>query len=200
MFRRTKSEPSQAQPADAGTASGVQKKGRPTPSRREAEAANKAKAKVPRTRKEQAAARRRTRSEAGSRMREAMHSGDDRYLPARDQGPARRFIRDYVDSSLMVLELLLPLMVVLLVVGWFGGRNAAAFSNLALLGMILVILVETVRLRFALGRELARRFPDDPTARSGATMYAVMRAMQVRPWRKPDRKVRLGQQLPDRYR
>jgi hypothetical protein len=133
-------------------------------------------------------------------MREALHTGDDRYLPARDQGPVRRFIRDYVDSSLMVLELLLPLMVVLLVVGWFGGRGGAAFSNIALLGMILVILVETVRLRFALRRELARRFPDDPTARSGATMYAVMRSLQVRPWRKPDRQVRIGQRLPDRYR
>jgi hypothetical protein len=200
LFRRTKTDPGQAQQSDADLATGVQKKGRPTPSRRQAEAANKAKAKVPRTRKEQAAARRQTRTDAGTRMREAMHSGDDRFLPARDRGPVRRFIRDYVDSSLMVLELLLPLMVVLLVVGWFGGRNAAAFSNIALLGMILVILVETVRLRFALRRELARRFPDDPTARSGATMYAVMRALQVRPWRKPDRQVRLGQQLPERYR
>jgi hypothetical protein len=200
LFRRTKSESSQGQPDDADSGFGVQKKGRPTPSRREAEAANKAKAKVPRTRKEQSAARRRARTDAGARMREAMHTGDDRYLPARDQGPARRFIRDYVDSSLMILELLLPLMFVLLVVGWFGGRSAAAFSNLALLGMILVILVETVRLRFALRRELARRFPDDPTASSGATMYAVMRALQVRPWRKPNRQVRLGQRLPERYR
>jgi hypothetical protein len=200
LFRRTKSESSQGQPDDADDVFAVQKKGRPTPRRREAEAANKAKAKVPRTRKEQAAARRRARTDAGARMREAMHSGDDRYLPARDQGPARRFIRDYVDSSLMVLELLLPLMFVLLVVGWFGGRGAAAFSNLALLGMILVILVETVRLRFALRRELTRRFPDDPSARSGATMYAVMRALQVRWWRKPDRQVRVGQRLPERYR
>jgi hypothetical protein len=200
LFRRTKSEPGQAQPAGADITPGVQKKGRPTPSRREAEAANKAKAKVPRTRKEAAAARRRSRTEASSRMREALHTGDDRYLPARDQGPARRFIRDYVDSSLMVLELLLPLMVVLLVLGWIGGRGAAAFSNIALLGMILVILVETIRLRFALRRELARRFPDDPSAASGATMYAVMRALQVRFWRKPDRQVRVGQRLPERYR
>ena len=200
MFRRSKSGSGPAHPADDPTTSGLQGKGRPTPSRREAEAARKAKAKVPRTRKEQAAARRRARSEAGARMREAMHSGDDRYLPARDQGPARRFIRDYVDSSVMLLELLLPLMVVLLVIGWFGGRSAAAFSNIALLGMILVILVETVRLRFALRRELGRRFPDDPSATSGATMYAVMRALQVRAWRKPDRQVRVGQQLPERYR
>ncbi len=200
MFRRTKSEPSTVESTDADATAISQGKGRPTPSRREAEAANKAKAKVPRTRKEQAAAKRLARADAGTRMREAMRSGDDRYLPARDQGPARRFIRDYVDSSLMILELLLPLMVVLLVVGWVGGRNAAAFTNLALLLMIVVIFIEAVRLRFTLRRELRRRFPDDPKASSGATAYAVMRALQVRPWRKPDRQVRLGQQLPDRYR
>jgi hypothetical protein len=200
LFRRTKSEPTPAESVNADATATSQGKGRRTPSRREAEAANKAKAKVPRTRKERAAAKRLARSDAGTRMREAMRTGDDRYLPARDQGPARRFIRDYVDSSLMILELLLPLMVVLLVVGWVGGRNAAAFTNLALLLMIVVIFIEAVRLRFTLRRELRRRFPDDPKASSGATTYAVMRALQVRPWRKPDRQVRLGQQLPERYR
>lgn len=200
MFRRSKSEPSVADSRDADATAASQGKGRPTPSRREAEAANKAKAKVPRTRKEQAAARRQARADAGTKMREAMRTGEDRYLPARDQGPARRFIRDHVDSQLMILELLLPVMVVLLVFGWVGGRGAAAFTNLALLLMIVVIFIEALRLRFTLRRELRRRFPDDPKATSGATTYAVMRALQVRPWRKPDRQVRLGQQLPERYR
>ena len=63
MFRRTKSEPETSADTFADDVSELrQKKGRPTPSRREAEAANKAKAKVPRTRKERAAAKRLARA------------------------------------------------------------------------------------------------------------------------------------------
>ena len=78
---------------------------------------------MPRTRKEQAAARRLARTEGSSKMREAMRTGDDRYLPARDQGPVRRFIRDYVDSRFWVLELMLPVMVVLLLFGYVGSTR-----------------------------------------------------------------------------
>ena len=33
-----------------------------------------------------------------AKQREALANGDERYLPARDKGPVRRFVRDYVDS------------------------------------------------------------------------------------------------------
>jgi hypothetical protein len=194
LFRRTKSEP-QAPVTPAETSSG---KGRPTPSRRQAEAANKARAKVPRTRKEQAAARRGARTDAGAKMREAMRSGDDRFLPERDRGPVRRFVRDYVDSQFSTLELMLPFMVLILVFGYSGSTTLAAFSSLAMPALLLVIVAEGFRLRWRLRRELARRFPDQST--KGTAWYAVMRAVQIRPMRKPDRQVRMGQQLPDRYR
>jgi hypothetical protein len=64
--------------------------------------------------------------------------------------------------------------------------------------LLLVIVAEAFRLRWRLRRELARRFPDQSTL--GTTWYAVMRAIQIRPMRKPDRQVRMGQQLPERYR
>ena len=46
-----------------------------------------------------------------------MRTGDERYLPARDKGPVRRFIRDYVDSRFSFIELLIPLMLVVLILG-----------------------------------------------------------------------------------
>jgi hypothetical protein len=201
VFRRPKSEPetpTHTVADDAPEAS--QKKGRPTPSRRQAEAANKARAKVPRTRKEQAAARRLARSENSGKMREAMKSGDDRYLPARDKGPARRFIRDYIDSSFWILELMLPAMIVFLVFGYSGSATLASYANLALPAMLLVVLIEGFRLRSKLRKEITRRFPDDPNAQKGATMYAVMRALQVRFLRMPKPQVKVGQALPERYR
>jgi hypothetical protein len=199
VFRRTKSEPETPAETGADDAS-AQKKGRPTPSRREAEAANKARAKVPRTRKEQAAARRLARTESSGKMREAMKTGDDRYLPARDQGPVRKFIRDYIDSRFWILELMLPAMIVFLVFGYSGNDTLASYANLALPAMLLVVFVEGFRLRGKLRKELTTRFADDASSQKGATMYAVMRALQVRFLRMPKPKVKVGQQLPERYR
>ena len=198
LFRRTKPESPATQPTETDHTPTAQKKGRPTPSRREAEAANKARAKVPRTRKEQAAARKLTRSESSSKMREAMRSGDERYLPARDKGVVRRFVRDYVDRSFSLLELMLPGMVVLLFFGYSGSTTLATYANAALPALLLVVIVEIFRLRWRLRQEVTRRFPDE--SQKGITMYAAMRALQIRPLRQPKAQVKLGAQLPERYR
>jgi hypothetical protein len=193
LFRRSKPDPAsteQSAPKPGG-------KGRPTPSRREAEAAAKARAKTPRTRKEMAAAQRRTRATSSQRMREAMRSGDERYLPARDKGPVRRFVRDYLDSRLSIIELLLPILLISMVLGYSGSQRAAAVSSAMLLGALLLAVVEVVLLRFRLRRELTRRFPGDPL--TGTTYYAVMRAMQIRFLRMPKPQVKIGQQLPEHY-
>jgi hypothetical protein len=197
LFRRTKTEKAPVAPAPTEGAS-AQKKGRPTPSRKEAEAANKARAKVPRTRKEMAAAQRASRGESSTQMRQAMRTGDDRYLPARDRGPVRRFIRDYVDSRFSFIELLIPLMLAVLILGWTGNSTVTTYANLAMLSVFALIVVDLLRLRFRLRRELSARFPDAPA--NGATYYAVARSMQMRFMRLPKAQVKVGQQLPERYR
>jgi hypothetical protein len=197
LFRRTKTEATPV-PDEPGPEASAQKKGRPTPSRKEAEAANKARAKVPRTRKEMAAAQKLQRSESSTQMRQAMRNGDDRFLPARDKGPVRRFIRDYVDSRFSFIELLIPLMLVVLILGFTGNPTVTTYANLAMLSVFVLIIVDLIRLRFRLKRELATRFPEAP--QKGLTYYAVARSMQMRFMRLPKVKVKVGQQLPDRYR
>jgi len=197
LFRRTKTEttPVTAEPMSEAEA---HKKGRPTPSRKEAEAANKARAKVPRTRKEMAAAQKAARGQSSAQVRQAMRTGDDRYLPPRDKGPVRRFIRDYVDSRFSFIELLIPLMLVVLILGWSGNATVTTYANLAMLSVLVLIVVDLIRLRFRLRRELAARFPD--TEARGTTYYAIARSMQMRFMRLPKTQVKVGQQLPDRYR
>jgi hypothetical protein len=93
---------------------------------------------------------------------------------------------------------MLPVMVVLLLFGYVGTRGMATFANAALPALLLVVVVDGFRLRWKLRRELARRFPDEST--QGTTMYAVMRALQVRFLRQPKPQVKMGQVLPERYR
>jgi hypothetical protein len=193
LFRRSKTEtPAPEAPAKPGG------KGRPTPTRREAEAAAKARAKTPRTRKEQARAQREARTESSQRVRAAMKAGDERYYLPRDQGPVRRFIRDFVDSRFSFIELMIPLLVVTMVLGYSGNARLASIGNTILMGTILLVVLDMLLLRRKLRRELARRFPDEPT--KGTTYYAVTRALQMKFMRLPKSKVKIGQELPEHYR
>ncbi|HEU5035905.1 MAG TPA: DUF3043 domain-containing protein [Nocardioides sp.] len=195
MFRRSKTETPAATTTAPEKAGG---KGRPTPTRKEAEAAAKARAKAPRTRKELAASQRTARTESSRKVREAMKSGDERYYPARDRGPMRRFVRDYVDARFSLIELVIPLLLVTLVLGYSGNPTLARWGNTLLMIMVLFVLLDMVTLRFRLRRELARRFPDE--SHKGLTYYAITRALQMKFMRLPKAQVKVGQKLPDHYR
>jgi hypothetical protein len=171
-------------------------KGRPTRSRKEAEADNKARAKAPRGNRRGAS--REQRAQNAARMREALRTGDERFLPARDKGPMRRFVRDFVDSRISFAELALPLVIICFVPSFVASTTVVQLANEVLMVMIVVIAVNLVILRYKLGRELARRFPDKSTR--GLTWYMCSRALQLRFIRAPRSQVRVGQQLPDTYR
>ena len=198
MFRRTKSETSADAVAPETGDARPGAKGRPTPTRKEAEAAAKARAKAPRNRREMAAYQRQHKTESSKKIRQAMKDGDERYFLARDKGPVRRFIRDHVDARFSFLEIMIPVMVVTLVLGYSGNPTLAEIGNFVLIGMFLLIILDMVTLRFRIRRELARRFPEEPT--KGTTYYAITRAMQMKFMRLPKPKVKIGEHLPEHYR
>ncbi len=173
-------------------------KGRPTPSRKEAEAAAKARAKPPRTRREMAAAQKASRTDSSSRVRQGMRNGEEKYLLPRDKGPLRRFIRDFVDSRFSFVELIIPLLVVTMVLGYSGNDTLRSIGNSVLFGSVLLVALDMFMLRFRLRRQLATRFPNEST--KGTTYYAVTRAMQMKFMRLPKPKVKIGQELPEHYR
>ena len=192
VFRRTKPEP---EPVVAPKPGG---KGRPTPTRKEAEALAKAKARTPRTRKELAARAREVRTEDSRKIRAAMKTGDERYLLPRDKGPERRFIRDYVDSRFSIVELLIPLLILTLILGYSGAPALMQASQVVMLATFLFVFVDLVLLRFRLRKELDRRFPEE--SHRGTTWYAMMRSLQMKFMRMPKAKVKIGQGLPEDYR
>ena len=194
MFRRTKSaEPTATTATDAKPGG----KGRPTPSRREAEAAARARAKGAADKKAAAKLLRERRAEQNAKMREGMRRGDERYLPARDQGKVRKFVRDRVDSRLSMAEFLLPLLVIIMVLSYSGNASLTRFGQSLWLVTIVLVSLDTMLLLFRLRKELKQRFPDE--SHKGTSFYAVLRAMQLRFLRMPKPTVKLGQRLPERY-
>ena len=193
MFRRTKSENTTAEPAavkDGG-------KGRPTPTRREAEATTKARAKGAKNKKEAAKLLRARRGEQNAKVRQGMKTGEERFLPARDQGKVRSFIRDRIDSRLCMAEFLLPLLLIIMVMQYSGQASLQNMSNGLWSATILLVGVDTVFLVWKLKRELKQRFPDEST--KGTMFYGILRSLQLRFLRLPKSKVKLGAKLPDRY-
>jgi hypothetical protein len=166
------------------------KKAGPTPTRKEAERLRRERLAPPKDRREAARRdRQRTRAER-QRRREAVMSGDERYLPPRDAGPVRGFARDYVDARRSPAEYFMLAALVLVLVGLVPNVTVKAASILLLYLMMLLIVVDSVILMRGLSREVGRRFPEEP--RRGLTPYALMRTMQIRRWRLPPPRVKPG--------
>ena len=124
-------------------------------------------------------------------MRQAMVTGDDRYLPARDKGPERRFIRDYVDARRSVGEYLLPLMLVVLAMSVFQAQWATLVF-LVVYAVLLVAVIDAVVMWRRIKKALLAKHGEGHSMR-GLAMYAVMRAFQIRRTRMPKPLVERGQ-------
>ncbi|CAL9288082.1 MULTISPECIES: DUF3043 domain-containing protein [unclassified Streptomyces] len=166
-------------------------KGRPTPKRSEAQSQRRRAVTPPLDRKEAMRRQREARRADLARQREALASGDERFLPARDRGPVRRFVRDFVDSRFFVAEMFLPLALVILVLSVIQVGNMQAIATMLWLGVIVLIIVDSIGLAIRLKKQLKQRFPDEP--KRGAVAYALMRSLQMRRLRLPKPQVKRGE-------
>jgi hypothetical protein len=205
LFRRTKSEtqPTDGRAAYGGGATRLDSgdtlsrpsgKGRPTPTRKEQEAAARARAKAALDPKASKAKQRSYQAERSREIRAGIKAGDERYLPARDQGPVKRFVRDYVDHRLSMAEFAIPLLFSSLLASSIGFAEAGTGIMNA---TMIVVVLDSVLMRWRMRRELAHRFPGE--SMKGTTFYAFMRALQLRFLRLPKPQVRIGQVLPKHY-
>jgi hypothetical protein len=165
-------------------------KGRPTPSRKEAEAAARERARAGMDKKAAAKLLREKRGESNRKMREGMKAGDERFLPVRDQGPVKRFVRDYVDSRLTFAEFLLPVLILIMVGSSISDSSVKNVVSGLWTASIFLLLIDTVLLRFRMRRALKEKFPEENLR--GTTFYAFVRMLQVRFMRMPKPKVKLG--------
>jgi hypothetical protein len=176
-------------------------KGRPTPRRREAEQRNRrpvvgAPRLSPNATKEERKAARKAQRQAmnteRAKAREAMFSGDEKYLPEQHRGPARRWARDYVDARRNPGEYLLVVAAVIFALGLIPGlQRVAALGILLLYAVVLVIGVDAYLLSRRVRRAATQRFGDRASA--GIGWYAARRSLSLRRARLPRPQVNRGE-------
>jgi hypothetical protein len=187
VFRRTSKTES---PEPDFSEKGPGAKGRPTPTRKEAEAAARQRAKAPMDKKTAQKVLRERRAESNAQVRQGMKTGEERYLPQRDKGPVKRFIRNYVDARLSIAEFLLPVLIVIMVMQYSGDDSMVRLGTALMSTTILVVAVDTSWLLFRVKRQLRAKFPDEPM--KGTTFYTIMRVLQLRWMRMPKPQVKIG--------
>jgi hypothetical protein len=169
-------------------------KNRPTPKRRDQEAARKR----PLVETDRKAARDRdkqTRREAQLKQRQAMVTGDDAHLPPRDKGPVRRYIRDFVDARWNLGEFMLPVMLVVLALSFVRLPWVFAIVSIGVYGLLFAAALDGYLMWRRLKQKLVAKFGEEKVGR-GLAMYAVMRGFQIRRSRMPRPLVSRGQ-YPD---
>ena len=174
-----------AQPAEESLVG----KGRPTPTRKEAEAARKKALTVPKDPKAAKAAARERDRVARAEARAGLVSGDPNKLPARDAGPVRAFVRDFVDTRFSAGELFVPA-AFLVLIGQFALPRLRTITTLLWLLSLVFLVLDGAWVSFRVRRAVAKAFPDESTR--GLAGYAVLRSMQLRRLRLPRAKVRVG--------
>ena len=179
------------------------KKGRPTPKRREATQKHQALAPI-KTKEEKKRARELTKS-ARIAARAAYMRGDESALPARDRGPARRFVRDYVDSRRSVGEYFLPIIFIVLLLTMIPvgtSTNAEGLPKVPMTQVIsigimysvlLISVLDGIRLNRKIKKAVAAKFPD--TSLKGLGMYGWLRSTQMRRMRAPKPLVKAGEKI-----
>jgi len=134
----------------------------------------------------------RDRSERQRRM-DAMKRGEDWALGPRDKGPAKKIARDYVDAHRRPSEYYMYVLVLLLVVIFSHDKALTNYSAYIVYALIAAIVIDGFFIRRGLAKILAERLPGTTTR--GLTMYAVMRALQIRRMRMPAPQLKPGDKV-----
>jgi hypothetical protein len=167
------------------------KKGRPTPKRKEAEAARKVSSLAPASTKAEKQRAKAAAREARIANRAAYLRGDENALPLRDRGPAKKFVRNYVDSRRSVGEFFLPVIFVVLFLTLIPSKIFQLGSIAIMYSVLVISVVDGFLLSRKLKKEVAARFPGAQL--KGIGMYGWLRSTQMRRMRTPKPAIKAGE-------
>jgi hypothetical protein len=171
----------------------TQSKGRPTPKRKDAESARKVSSLAPARSKEEKARQKSAGRAARIAQRAAYLRGDENALPARDRGPVKRFVRNYVDSRRSIGEYFLPVIGVVLLVSLIPVAAAAVIGVVLMYTVLFASVIDGALLGRKIKREVIARFPGETGKSLG--MYGWLRSTQMRRMRAPKPGVAVGEKF-----
>ena len=171
----------------------TQSKGRPTPKRKDAESARKVSSLSPARSKEEKARQKSATRAARMAQRAAYLRGDENALPARDRGPVKRFVRNYVDSRRSIGEYFLPVIGVVLLVSLIPIAAAAVIGVVLMYTVLFASVIDGALLGRKIKREVVVRFPEETV--KGLAMYGWLRSTQMRRMRAPKPGVAVGEKF-----
>ena len=167
-----------------------QKKGRPTPKRKEAQSKRIVSSLAPASSKEEKKRAREQSRASRNASRAAYLRGEESALPLRDKGPARKYVRNLVDSRKSIGEYFLPIIFVVLLLSIFPVA-ALQYGGIALMYVVLLTaVIDGIFLSRKIKREVRKRFPD--TSTKGLGLYGWLRSTQMRRLRTPHPQVKSG--------
>ena len=172
------------------TESADKKKGRPTPKRKEAVAARKVSSLAPASTKEEKK-RAKDAARAGRiASRAAYLRGDENALPARDKGPVKKFVRNYVDARKSIGEYFLPIIFVVLFLTLIPSPIFQIGSIIIMYGVLLISVIDGIFLSRKIKSAVLFKFPDATI--KGIGMYGWLRSTQMRRMRTPKPQIKVG--------
>ena len=175
------------------SADSSQKKGRPTPTRKEAQASNKVSSLAPASSKAEKKRAKEAARVARIAQRAAYLRGDENALPARDRGPEKKFVRNFVDSRRSIGEYFLPIIGFVLVLSLIPIGALAVAGIIIMYGVLLISIVDGFFLSRKIKSEVTARFPDRST--KGLGLYGWLRSTQMRRMRAPKPQVKAGDKI-----
>jgi len=156
-------------------------KGRPTPKRSDARKSRRT--AVPSNRKEAAALRRQKLREQRGLQRQALQTGEERYLPPRDAGPGKKLAREYVDGRFTLGQVFFGMVIIVFGLAFVPNPKVVAIANLLILLSFFGVVVDSVRVGRGAKRAVSERYGDKDAV--GILPYAMLRSMQPRRMRRP---------------
>ena len=164
-------------------------KGAPTPRRKDQEAARR-RPLVPDDRKAARAASKEALREERMKTRRALDTGEERYLPLRDKGPNRRFVRDIVDARWNLGEFVMIAALAFVVLSFIRNIDIQLIVMAAFWVLILLVIADSFMLRRQIRKRLTAKFGGP---NPGDVWYGVSRSLQLRRFRLPKPQVSRGQ-------
>jgi hypothetical protein len=131
-------------------------------------------------------------SKERERARLGLANGEEKFLPLRDKGPQKKWVRDYVDARWNFGEFLIPIMFAVIIATFLPSLEAQFIAIVALWAFFLITIIDAFVVGAGVRKGLRAKYGEDKVE-DGVRWYAAMRALQMRGLRLPKAQVKRGE-------